>query len=180
MTRMTFVFVALLLPLTGGCTTPSNTYQPATVRWVDGHACFSVADTPESRRTPPTVAAISVSRRGADGWVQLWNWVTPISPAVTLDPAHCIPYGHASDQPERQSSAPLPLTPGEHYGVQINAQIPNPQHGRDAFVSRRYSRHFCLLPSEAGTPAIILVPRIKGEVDWSVCTTATPSLSAGE
>lgn len=174
-TPVLLLTLASLAPPPGFCSTPAKTYQSATVRWVDGSACFSVADTAESRKTPPTVAAISVSRRSADGWVQLWNWVTPNSPAVTLDPTHCIPYGHASDHHERQSSAPLSLIPGEHYGVQINAQIPNPQHGRDAFVSRRYSRHFCLLPPEAGTPTIILVPRIKGEVDWSVCTTASPS-----
>ena len=174
------VLLSMLLPISGGCTTPRETYQAATVRWADGQACFSVADTPESRKTPPIIAAVTLSKQTPQGWLQLWSWVTPLSPPVTLNPSDCIPYGHPHAQGVKHPGKSTPLMPGERYGVQINAQVPNPQPGGDRMVTRRYSRHFCLQASDTGTPTIILVPRVKGELDWNACTAQSSSTPANE
>lgn len=169
MNRLYVLLLIALFPLAGGCRQPANTYQPATIRWVDGQACFSVADTDESWKTPPTIGAISVSQYMNDGWVELWGWTTPLSPPTTLGPNQCIPYGFLPAEETGGTVAPSPLVPGARYGVQINAQIPNLRPGGDHMVSRRYSRKFCLQPSASGAPTLIEVPQVRGETVWSVC-----------
>lgn len=163
------------IPITGGCTQPRGTYQHATVQWVGGTACFSVADTSESRRTPPTITAVTVSRFTGQDWVRQWQWVTPLTPPAILSPSDCIPYGY---QPP--SGAGLPdsfpvLRPGERYGVEIGGHVPNPSTRGDPTVSRSYDRQFCLEEPGAETMEVVLVPRIRGALDWSIC----PAVEAG-
>lgn len=158
-----------LLPLAAGCNQPRGTYQHATVTWVGDTACFSVADTEESRRTAPVLAAISVSRQTGGGWVDLWHWATPVATPTVLPPDRCLRYGEAPQAATSPSFAAPPLRPGERYVVEINGEVPNPLPGGDATLSRSYSRHFCILPTGQGAHRVALVQQIRGELDWSVC-----------
>ena len=168
MNRLCAFLLIALFPLVGGCRQPANTYQQAAIRWVDGAACFSVADTEESWKTPPTIGAISVSQYINDAWIELWGWTTPLSPPTTLGPNQCIPYGHSPSAETGRAAVPT-LVPGARYGVEINAQIPNPRAGGDRMVSRRYSRQFCLWPTEGRVSPLVEVPRVRGELRWEVC-----------
>lgn len=180
MNRRCAVLLVALFPLVGGCRQPANTYQQATIRWADGQACFSVADTDESRRTPPTVAAISVSEYGNGEWIRLWEAAAPLSPPTILAPHQCIPYGYRFLDEASGESVAQPLVVGGRYGVEINAQIPNPRAGGDRMVSRRYSRHFCLQPTAGGASSLVEVPRVRGELRWEVCGQPVAGEPGGE
>lgn len=112
--------------------------------------------------------AISVSEYINDSWIELWGWTTPLSPPTTLAPSQYIPYGHLPAEEAGGTAVPA-LVPGARYGVEINAQIPNPRAGGDRMVSRRYSRHFCLQPTAGGASPLVEVPRVRGELRWEVC-----------
>ncbi|MGH8075166.1 MAG: hypothetical protein ACREO4_14045 [Lysobacter sp.] len=180
MNRRCALLFAALFPLVGGCRQPANTYQQATIRWTDEQACFSVADTDESRRTPPTVAAISVSQFNDGQWVRLWVSAAPLSPPTTLAPRQCISYGHGFAGAAGKGSVAPPLVAGGRYGVEINAQVPNPRAGGDRMVSRRYSGHFCLQSSGNGGSTLIEVPRVRGDLAWEVCGQPVAGEAGGE
>lgn len=159
---------ALLIPLTAGCRQPSGMYQPAVVKIIDSQPCFGVADSDETRHTPPTIAAISVDR-GTDGGVEnVWSWITPLTPAVTLHPSDCIPYGYGASAGEAHQSGHNPSV-GERYSVSINAQIPNPSPHGDRMLGRMYGLEFCLVKSADGELRAISVPRSRGAPMWQVC-----------
>ena len=157
-----------VLPATGGCTQPVGMYQQAQVRIVDSQLCFAVADTGEARRTPPVLTAISVDRFTGSDWENVWHWITPLEPQVTLSPDQCIPFGSALIA-GGTSDFVATLQPGERYSVAINSQIVNPEPLGDPTVGRMYSRRFCLKPSASGAPTLIEVPQVRGETVWSVC-----------
>lgn len=157
-----------ILPATGGCTQPVGMYQKAQVRIVGSQLCFAVADTDEARRTPPVLTAISVSRFTGSDWENVWRWITPLEPPVTVSPDQCIPFGSAPVA-GGSSDGVATLQPGERYGVSMNSQIVNPEPGGDPTVGRIYSQYFCLQPSVGGVPTLIEVPRVRGETVWNVC-----------
>ena len=167
--RISLLVVGLaILPATGGCTQPAGMYQTAQVRLVDSRPCFAVADNDEARRTPPVLTAISVDRFTGADWTNVWRWITPVEPSVTLVPDQCIPFGSALVA-GGSSNVVATLQPGERYGVSINSQIVNPESDGDPMVGRIYSQSFCLQSSSNGGLTVIEVPRVRGELKWGVC-----------
>lgn len=158
----------MLAPQVGGCTQPAGMYQDATIRIVDSRPCFSVVDSKEARKTPPTIAAISVSKFVDSKWKRIWSWITPLEPETTLRPDDCIPYGYrpANDPPQQ---APERLRPGERYDLSINAGIPNLSPRGDRTLGRMYGQYFCLRENAGGSQEVLLVPRSKGVTQWQLC-----------
>ena len=102
-----------------------------------------------------------------EGWLPVLQW-TSRAPGTRFPPGECI---HRGKVGMRRGDAPPDetLRPGVRYGVNITGDIANPGRG-DATVLRRYSAEFCLR-EDGPTWQIMLVPRIRGELDWSVCET---------
>ena len=158
----------LMMPLTAGCTQPAGMYQEARVLIVDGQACFGVANNKESRNTPPVLTAVSVDRFTGTDWENVWSWITPETPAVTLRPEQCIGFGRPLI-PAGASKLAGPLRTGERYNITINSQIPNPRHRGDRMIGRAYTRDFCLQASSDGSLRAIAVPTTAGKTQWRVC-----------
>lgn len=158
----------LLAPCVGGSTQPPGMYQPATIRITDSQLCFSVADSDETRRTPPILAAISVSEHLGSEWKKQWSWTTPLAPETILRPEDCIPYGYRPiDDPQ---DYPLqPFRPGGRYHVSINSEIPNPARRGDRMVGRMYNVDFCVVRAAAGEVEAVIVPSSRGVTQWQVC-----------
>lgn len=171
--RIGAVFLPLLLaPGVGGCTQPAGMYQDATIRIVDSRLCFSVADSKEARKTPPTIAAISVSKFVDSKWERIWGWITPLEPETTLHPDDCIPYGYRPVNDSQQQIYEQ-LRPGERYGLSINAGIPNPSRRGDRTLGRMYGQYFCLRENSDGSQEVLLVPAFKGVTQWQLCNVPT-------
>lgn len=162
----------LLAPCVGGCTQPAGMYQDATIRIVDSRVCFSVADSKEARETPPTIAAISVSKFVESKWELIWGWSTPLEPETTLHPDDCIPYGYRPVNDPQQQTAEQ-LRPGERYDLSINARIPNPSPRGDRTLGRMYGQYFCLRANADGLQEVLLVPSSKGVTQWQLCDAPT-------
>ncbi len=158
----------LLAPCVGGCTQPPDMYQPATILIKESQLCFSVADSDETRRTPPILAAISVSEQVGSEWKKQWSWITPLAPETILRPDDCIPYGFRPiDAPQDH---PLqPLRQGGRYHVSINSEIPNPARRGDRMVGRKYSLDFCVVRNAAGEAEAVIVPSSRGVTQWQIC-----------
>ena len=158
----------LLAPCAGGCTQPPDLYQAATILIKESQLCFLVADRDETRRTPPSLAAISVSEQVGSEWKKRWSWITPLAPETILRPADCIPYGFRPiDDPQDHPSQPL--RQGGRYHVSINAEIPNPARRGDLMVGRMYSLDFCVVPNAAGEVEAVIVPSSRGVAQWQIC-----------
>ena len=157
-----------ILPATGGCTQPAGMYQTAQVRLVDSRPCFAVADNDEARRTPPVLTAISVDRFTGADWTNVWRWITPVEPSVTLVPDQCIPFGTALVA-GGSNQVHASLQAGERYHVAINSEIPNPSPVGDAMVGRMYGRDFCLVADAGGEMAVVYVAKVAGHRQWGVC-----------
>ena len=167
--KVSCLFACLIvLPATGGCTQPAGMYQKAQVRVVDSRPCFAVADSEESRRTPPVVGAVSVDRFTGSDWEYVWAWITPLDPVVRLGPDQCVPFGTPLIAGGSNHVQAL-LQPGERYHVGINSQISNPSPVGDAMVGRMYGRDFCLGVDVGGEVAVVYVPTVAGERQWDVC-----------
>lgn len=168
MTRITLLVLAAILPFAAGCRQPAGMYQDAQVRIVGSQVCFSVNASEEARRTPPTIAAISVSRYTENGGDTMWQWITPYKPPITLRPEDCIPYGYRGRE-VADVGATSALRPGARYHVAINSDIPNPATRGDRWLNRMYSRDFCLVTAPDGGIDVVLVPRSAGAPQWSLC-----------
>lgn len=158
----------VLLPATGGCTQPAGMYQNAQVRIVDSQVCFTVADSGESRRTPPVVGAVWVDRFTGSDWERVWAWVTPLEPIFLLGPDQCVPFGTALVA-GGSNQVHASLQAGERYHVAINSEIPNPSPVGDAMVGRMYGRDFCLVADAGGEMAVVYVATVAGHRQWGVC-----------
>lgn len=160
--------VVLVLPGIGGCTQPRGTYQAAAVSLDRSGVCFSIPDSEEARRNAPEVFAMTVSRLTNEGWVPVLQWDRPAS-GKHLRPGECLSHGKVGLR--RHDALPAEtLRPGVRYGVNITGDIANPAGRGDPTVLRRYSAEFCLVENGPAM-RIVLVPRIRGELDWSVCET---------
>ena len=166
------LLIVALIPSVGGCTHPPGTYQKATIRVSSSLPCFSVADSGESRRTPPTISAISVSKFLGSKWERIWSWITPLEPETTLHPDDCISYGYRPVNDSQQQISEQ-LRPGERYGLSINAGIPNPSRRGDRTLGRMYGQYFCLRENSDGSQEVLLVPAFKGVTQWQLCNVPT-------
>ena len=168
--------ILLALPGIGGCTQPRGTYQAAAVSLDRAGICFSIPDSEEARRDPPEISALTVSRLADEGWLPVLQW-TSRAPGTRFHPGECI---HRSKVGMRQGDASPDetLRPGVRYGVNITGDTPNPAGRGDPTVLRRYASHFCLV-DHAAAMRIVLVPRIRGEPDWSICETPAASRHLG-
>ena len=174
MTRITLLVLAASLPFAAGCRQPAKMYQDAQVRIVDSQVCFSVSASEEAQRTPPTIAAISVSKYTENGGDTMWQWITPNKPSITLRPEDCIPYGYRGGEVVNVGATSA-LRTGGRYHVAINSDIPNPATRGDRWLNRMYSRDFCLVSAPDGGMDVVLVPRSAGALQWSVCESTTAS-----
>ncbi len=167
MKRILLSAMLVALPGIGGCMQPRGTYQSAAVSVDQAGICFSIPDSEEARRDPPEISTLTVSRLADEGWLPVLQW-TSRAPGTRFPPGECI---HRGKVGMRRGDAPPDetLRPGVRYGVNITGDIANPGRG-DATVLRRYSAEFCLR-EDGPTWQIMLVPRIRGELDWSVCET---------
>lgn len=162
------LFFLIFTPSIGGCTQPSGMYQKATIRVSNSQLCFSVADSWQARRTPPTIVAISVSKFVHSEWAQIWGWDAPLGPKATLHPDDCILYGERSADDASQQS-PERLRPGERYDVSINSWIPNPSPRGDPKLGRMYGQYFCLRETTDSLTEVIEVPVVQGKTQWQLC-----------
>ncbi|QCU72526.1 hypothetical protein E5843_14450 [Luteimonas yindakuii] len=164
--------ILLALPGIGGCTQPRGTYQAAAVSFDRAGVCFSIPDSEESRRSTPEVTSLTVSRLADDGWVPVLQWDSP-GGGTRLRPGECLYRARVEIHP-RDGLPDETLRPGARYGVDITGEIANPAGRGDPTVLRRYEADFCLV-EHAASMRIELVPRTRGELDWSVCETPAES-----
>jgi hypothetical protein len=169
MIRLCTLFLVVAFPLVASCTQPRGTYQPASIRMEDGSVCFSINDTPEARRNPPEVAAVSVHKHAAAGLEPAWELdLTTVTPHVRIAPAGCLRYG--ADVPAGvHLTGPEPLQPGERYSVSINAFVRAPEHSSDPWLNRRYTAEFCLRHDRDARLEVVAVARRQGEPAWEIC-----------
>jgi len=124
MTKQSWLFWAMLLPLVASCSPPPGRYQKATVSTSDGRLCFGIPDTRENRSEPPEIASIGVSAAG-QGLYPMWErvFMDEHVPEPALPPDQCMPYG----------SGPHPAPPlqvGAYYQVVLSGYTPdNPDNG---------------------------------------------------
>lgn len=164
--------VALLLAASSfqaGCSQPRDLYQPAVVSMVDSRPCFSVGDSPETRRARPRIAALTVLSERDAGSEMAWAIdLTEREPAVELAPENCLAYGEALPG-ARVIEAPRQLRAGERYSVSINAHIQDPRSSGTDWNNRVYRLSFCLALSGGGVLEVREVPWRRGQWAWHVC-----------
>lgn len=165
---MKFIFTSVMLATStsASCGQSSGQYQDAQVQQSGEVPCFSVADTRETRRSPPILAVVSVYQRVAGRQQMVWSFdATKSDDDVRLSPDNCIPYGRSS---QGASSAQVAdLQAGVEYTVTINSHMPDDNRRSN----RRYKGYFCLTKEASRKTVIHQVKwdKRKGVFGWAVC-----------
>ncbi len=118
MTKQSWLFLAMLIPLVASCSPPPGRYQKATVSTSEGKLCFGIPDTRETRSAPPEIVVIGASAAGR-GLYPIWERIfrEEPSPKHALSPDQCIPYASGPNP------AP-PLQAGAYYEVVLSGNTP--------------------------------------------------------
>ena len=171
--RNLFVCLLVAVPLISGCCQP-GVHQSGKVTQHGDFPCFGVADTDETRRTPPRLAGLTVEEMhiGQRGTL-MWNLSFLGGRPVYLSPGQCIPYGDASRGSGSWLQKARALRPGAVYSYGLNSDIDS-YYADGSSANRAYSGHFCLTHDSAGK---ITVHDIRWDEKaqrrhWEVCELA--------
>ncbi|GAB2627511.1 hypothetical protein GCM10027191_25450 [Novilysobacter erysipheiresistens] len=137
---MRLSLVVMLALAAGGCDAKQRMLD-AVVRQSGQLPCFSVPTESLRDKDELTVAGIQVSELDEREQVRGTTWTgdfTLSEPPTLLSPETCIPYGTLESG--RTVGPLIPIEPGRHYTVFINAHV---RRGEE-WQNRSYSGYFCV------------------------------------
>lgn len=152
------------------CFAAPGRYQEGVVRQKGEMPCFAVADTEETRTTPPRLAVVDVGERLTVGAKPIWelSWGEDGGPLPTLSPEGCITYGTA-ELGGNTHIAPAALVPGKRYEMNIWSHIGD--KAKKESKARNYHGNFCLTAKPAQNPVVhqVFWDERLNKWRWDVC-----------
>ena len=138
-----------VFPFLSSCSEP-HVYQWGRMTQIGELPCFSVADSEETRRTPPKLAALVIEglKKGQRAQV-VWNLTFVGEQEVQLPPTECIPYGDSSRGVKAWPDTAPPLQAGVVYTYSFNSDIPA-AYADGSLANRVYAGDFCLTRDSEG------------------------------